>query len=262
MTASAAQRAPITLDGKIAIVTGASRGIGRGIAEVIAGAGATTVIVARTKEALEEVARDVTAAGGRCEAVVADVTQPEDMTRMAETTLERHGRIDVLCHNVGIYPATPLEELPLDEWELVLRTNLTGTFLAVKACLPAMKRRHYGRIVLTGSITGAHVGYPGLSHYAGTKAGMIGFMRTAAVELAAHGITLNAVEPGSIRTEALGGLGQDAIATMQRVIPLGMLGEPEDVGNAALFLASDAARFITGQSIVVDGGQILPELPL
>ena len=125
-----------------------------------------------------------------------------------------------------------------------------------------MKKQHYGRIVLTSSITGARVGYPGLSHYASTKAGMIGFMRTAAVELAAHGITMNAVEPGSIRTEALKALGEDAIATMQRIIPLGMLGEPEDVGNAALFLASDAARFITGQSIVVDGGQILPEIPL
>jgi 3-oxoacyl-[acyl-carrier protein] reductase len=254
--------ASVTLDGKIAIVTGASRGIGRGIAEVFARAGASTLLVARTKSALDEVAGGITSSGGSCETVVADVTRPEDMTRLADGTLERHGRIDVLCHNVGIYPETPLEDIELEEWDQVLRTNLTSTFLAVKACLPAMKEQRYGRIVLTSSITGARVGYPGLSHYAGTKAGMIGFMRTAAVELAAHGITINAVEPGSIRTEALRELGQDAIATMERVIPLGMLGEPEDVGYAALFLASDAARFITGQSIVVDGGQILPEIPL
>jgi 3-oxoacyl-[acyl-carrier protein] reductase len=252
----------VTLDGKVAIVTGASRGIGRGIAEVFARAGASTVLVARTEPALVEVAGGITADGGSCDTMVADVTRPEEMARLAATTLERHGRIDVLCQNVGIYPATPLEEIELEEWDQVLRTNLTGTFVAVKACLPAMKRQRYGRIVLTSSITGARVGYPGLSHYASTKAGMIGFMRTAAVELAAHGITMNAVEPGSIRTEALKALGEDAIATMQRIIPLGMLGEPEDVGNAALFLASDAARFITGQSIVVDGGQILPEIPL
>jgi 3-oxoacyl-[acyl-carrier protein] reductase len=254
--------ASIGLDGKVAIVTGASRGIGRGIAERFAHAGASTVLVARTKSALDEVAEGITATGGSCETVVADVTRQEDMVRLVEETLARQGRIDVLCHNVGIYPATPLEDIGLDEWDEVLRTNLTGTFLAVKACLPAMKERRYGRIVLTSSITGARVGYPGLSHYAATKAGMIGFMRTAAVELAAHGITINAVEPGSIRTEALRALGEDAIATMKRIIPMGMLGEPEDVGNAALFLASDAARFVTGQSIVVDGGQILPEIPL
>jgi 3-oxoacyl-[acyl-carrier protein] reductase len=252
----------IVLDGKIAIVTGASRGIGRGIAEVLARAGALIVLVARTKSALDEVAEGIGASGGSAETAVADVTRQQDMARLVEDTVARHGRIDVLCHNVGIYPATPLQDIELEEWEQVLRTNLTSTFLAVKACLPAMKERRYGRIVLTSSITGARVGYPGLSHYAGTKAGMIGFMRTAAVELAAHGITINAVEPGSIRTEALRALGEDAIATMTRIIPLGMLGEPEDVGNAALFLASDAARFVTGQSIVVDGGQILPEIPL
>jgi 3-oxoacyl-[acyl-carrier protein] reductase len=262
MTESVQSVGGVDLDGKVAIVTGASRGIGRGITEVFARAGASTVLVARTKSALDEVADGITRAGGSCETIVADVTRSEDMTRVAEDTLARHGRIDVLCHCVGIYPATPLEDLGLEEWDEVLRTNLTGTFLAVKACLPAMKEQHYGRIVLVSSITGARVGYRGLSHYASTKAGMIGFMRTAAVELAADGITINAVEPGSIRTEALKGLGQDAIATMKRIIPLGMLGEPEDVGYAALFLASDAARFITGQSIVVDGGQILPEIPL
>ena len=262
MTEGVPTKGSIVLDGKVAIVTGASRGIGRGIAEVLARAGASTVLVARTKSALAEVADGITAAGGSCETVVADVTRAEDMAGLAEGTLDRHGRIDVLCHNVGIYPETPLDEIELDEWDEVVRTNLTSTFLAVKACLPAMRKQRYGRIVLTSSITGPRVGYPGLSHYAGTKAGMLGFMRTAAVELAAHGITMNAVEPGSIRTEALQDLGQDAIATMERVIPLGMLGEPEDVGYAALFLASDAARFITGQSIVVDGGQILPEIPL
>jgi 3-oxoacyl-[acyl-carrier protein] reductase len=144
----------------------------------------------------------------------------------------------------------------------VIDTNLTSTFLAVRACMPVMREQRYGRIVLTSSITGVRTGYPGLSHYSATKAGMLGFMRTAALELAPFGITINAVEPGSIRTEGLAGLGEEAIATMVEHIPVGSLGEPEDIAYTVLFLASDGARFITGQTIVVDGGQTLPELPI
>lgn len=252
----------ISVQGRVAIVTGASRGIGRGIARVLAAAGASVVLVARTQDALDKVAEEIEQTGGSCAVVRADVTSGEDLEHVAQATLERFGAIDALCQNTGIYPEAPLEQLELDEWELVLRTNLTSTFLAVKAVLPAMKERRYGRIVLTSSITGPRVGYPGLSHYAASKSGMNGFMRTAAVELAPHGITINAVEPGSIRTEGLADLGADAIATMEGYIPMRMLGEPEDIGHAVLFLASDGARFITGQSVVVDGGQILPEIPL
>ena len=250
------------VEGKIAIVTGASRGIGRGIANVFARDGASVVLVARTGPALEAVAGEIRDGRGTCGTGVADITRAEDMRRMAEATLAHFGRIDVLCHNAGIYPETPLEQMEQEEWDHVLGTNLTGTFLAVKACLPSMQERRYGRVVLISSITGPRVGYPGLSHYAATKAGMNGFMRTAAVELAPHNITINAVEPGSIRTEGLADLGEDAIAAMERYIPMGTLGEPEDIAHAAAFLASDGARFITGQSIVVDGGQILPEIPL
>jgi 3-oxoacyl-[acyl-carrier protein] reductase len=168
----------------------------------------------------------------------------------------------VFCHNAGIYPETMIEKITEKEWHTVIDTNLTSTFLAVRACMPVMREQRYGRIVLTSSITGVRTGYPGLSHYSATKAGMLGFMRTAALELAPFGITINAVEPGSIRTEGLAGLGEEAIATMVEHIPVGSLGEPEDIAYTVLFLASDGARFITGQTIVVDGGQTLPELPI
>ena len=250
------------IDGKVAIVTGASRGIGRGIARLFAGSGASVLLVARTESTLQAVAGEIADAGGTCEVVVGDITRAEDNERMVQAAVERFGRLDVLCHNAGIYPEARIEDMQLDDWDHVFRTNLTSTFLGVKAALEVMKRQQQGRIVLISSITGPRVGYPGLAHYAATKSGMNGFMRTAAVELAPHGITINAVEPGSIRTEGLAGLGEEAIATMEGYIPMGMLGEPEDIGHAAMFLASDGARFITGQSIVVDGGQILPEIPL
>jgi 3-oxoacyl-[acyl-carrier protein] reductase len=249
------------LDGKVALVTGASRGIGRGIAGVFAAAGAKLVLVARTEAALDAVADGIRAGGGECEVVVADITSAEDTQNAVDAAVARFGRLDVLCHNAGIYPEVLLEDMTIADWDLVMRTNLTSSFLAIKASLPAMKAQRYGRIVLVSSITGPRVGFPGLSHYAASKGGMNGFMRTVALEVAPHNVTINAVEPGSIRTEGLADLGADAIAAMEEYIPMGVLGEPEDIGNAALFLASDDARFITGQSIVVDGGQILPEVP-
>jgi 3-oxoacyl-[acyl-carrier protein] reductase len=198
----------------------------------------------------------------RTVAVAGDVTVAEDIQRVIETACERFGRLDVFCHCAGIYPQTPIEEIDMDEWSSVIDTNLTSTFLIVKACIPVMREQHYGRIVLISSITGSRTGYPGLSHYSATKAGMSGFMRTAALELAPFDVTINGIEPGSIRTEGLADLGEEAIETMVKNIPLGSLGEPEDIAYAAVFLASDAARFITGQTIIVDGGQTLPEIPV
>ena len=139
--------------------------------------------------------------------------------------------------------------------------NLTGTFLSVKACLPQMMHQGYGRIVLTASITGPITGFPGLAHYGATKAGMLGFMRTAAIEFARHQITINAVLPGNIRTEGVAGLGDDFARRVAQAIPVGRMGEPEDVAAAALFFASAEAKHITGQSRVVDGGQVLPQSP-
>jgi 3-oxoacyl-[acyl-carrier protein] reductase len=181
------------------------------------------------------------------------------MEDMARTAADRNGGIDVLCANAGMFPQAPLEDMTPEQWDEVLTTNLKGTFLAVKAALPHLKKSGEGRIVITSSITGPVTGFPGWSHYGASKAGQLGFLRTAAIELAKYGITINAVMPGNIITEGLEGLGEDYLRTMAASIPLKRLGRVEDIGYAALFLASKEAGYITGQTIVVDGGQILPE---
>jgi 3-oxoacyl-[acyl-carrier protein] reductase len=178
---------------------------------------------------------------------------------MAAEALNRYGSIDVLCANAGIFPAAKLGEMTAADFDHVIGTNLKGTFLSVSACLPTMKRQNKGRIVLTSSITGPITGYPGWTHYGASKAGQLGFMRTAAIELAPWNITVNAVMPGNIFTEGLDGLGDDYLATMAASIPMKRLGSVDDIANAALFFASEEAAYITGQTLVIDGGQVLPE---
>jgi len=178
---------------------------------------------------------------------------------MARAALERHGGIDIVCSNAGIFPAARLGEMTAADWDQVLDINLKGTFLTVQACLAGLKAQGKGRIIVTSSITGPITGYPGWSHYAASKAGQLGFVRTAAIELAPHNITVNAVLPGNILTEGVEALGAEYIARMTSAIPQRRLGTVEDVAYAALFLASDEAGFISGQTIVVDGGQVLPE---
>ena len=182
----------------------------------------------------------------------------EKMVRLA---VERWGRLDVLCANAGIFPQAKLEEMTEADFERVMNVNVKGTFLSVQAAIPVMKKQGYGRIVLTSSITGPITGYPGWAHYGASKAAQLGFMRTAAIELAPYGITVNAVQPGNIATEGLDGLGDEYLAQMARCIPMKRLGTPEDIGTAVLFFASKEAHYVTGQSLVVDGGQILPESP-
>jgi 3-oxoacyl-[acyl-carrier protein] reductase len=181
------------------------------------------------------------------------------MQRMARVAQETHGGIDVLLSNAGIFPSVRIEDMSEQEWDKVHAVNLKGAFLAVKACLPHMKQQQHGRVVLTSSITGPVTGYAGWAHYGATKAGMLGFMRTAALELAPHNVTINAIMPGNIKTGGLEDIGEEYLQQMREAIPLGKLGEPEDVAYAALFLASDEAKYITGQTLIVDGGQILPE---
>jgi 3-oxoacyl-[acyl-carrier protein] reductase len=178
---------------------------------------------------------------------------------MAATAVERLGGIDVLCANAGIFPDSRLADMSDDDIEQVLGTNVRGTILSVQACLPALSRSGHGRVILTSSITGPITGFPGWSHYGASKAAQLGFMRTAAIELAAGGITVNAVLPGNIITEGLADLGEDYLRSMTASVPLRRLGTVADIGHAALFLASDEAGYITGQTIVVDGGQVLPE---
>jgi 3-oxoacyl-[acyl-carrier protein] reductase len=249
------------LKGKVAIITGASKGIGRGVAKVFAAEGAQVVLVSRTEKDLKDVVAEITKTGGTASYVIADITKPEDMKNMAETTLKNFGRIDILVHNAaGIYPPSRIDVMTNDEWHSAIKTNLDGTFYAVKAVLPAMKQQNYGRIVFTSSISGPRVGLPTKSHYTASKGGMNGFMKTIAIELAKYNITVNAVEPGNIETEGLK-KNNDAKAVAERTkpIPMGRLGTPEETAYAHLFLASDEARYITGQSIIVDGGQTLPE---
>jgi 3-oxoacyl-[acyl-carrier protein] reductase len=178
---------------------------------------------------------------------------------MMQTAADAFGGIDVLCVNAGIFPSAKLESMSDENWDDVLDTNLKGMFLTVQAALPALKKSAAGRIILTSSITGPITGYPGWSHYGASKAGMLGFMNTAAIELARHGITINAILPGNIVTEGLQALGAEYLHKMAASIPLKRLGDVNDIGYAALFLASLEAAYITGQTLVVDGGQILPE---
>lgn len=251
---------PALLGGKTALITGATRGIGRGIAGVFAAAGASLVLTGRDAKAGQRAVDAVEAAGGKAWFTVADMRDQAAVQAAVAAAQERFGGLDILVQNAGVYPEVPIEHMTEADWDLVHGTNLRGTFFAVQACIPVMRDRGGGRIILISSITGARTGFPGLAHYGATKAGMNGFMRTAALELAPYGITINAVEPGSIRTEGLADLGAAALAAMEECIPLRRLGEPSEVGATALFLASDLASYITGQSIVVDGGQTLPEI--
>ena len=248
-----------SVEGRSVIVTGSSKGIGKGIATVFANQGARVLIVARGLSDAEATVAEIRESGGTASAFSADVTKSEELDAMAAAATERHGGIDVLCCNAGIFPQSHLENMSSDEWDLVLGTNLKGTFLAIKSCLPYLKKSSCGRIILTSSITGPITGYPGWTHYGASKSGQLGFMKTACMEFAKYGITINAVMPGNIITEGLMGLGEDYLETMAASIPLKRLGSVTDIGNAALFFASDEAGYITGQTIVVDGGQTIPE---
>jgi 3-oxoacyl-[acyl-carrier protein] reductase len=255
--------APGRLDGKVAIVTGAGRGNGRAIAQVFGQAGARVLVVDRDPAGASQTAEAITSSGGTASAFQADVGRQADNEAMASAAVERYGRLDILCANAGIYPVASVEEITEELWDRVLGINLKSVLFGVKACLPHMKVQGGGRIVVTSSITGPRVSMPGLSHYSASKGGINGFIRSAALELAPHRITLNAVEPGNILTEGIREMNRpEHIEAMARTIPLKRLGDPEDVAYAMLFLASDEAGYITGQSVIVDGGQTLPEFPL
>ncbi len=248
-----------SIEGRSVIVTGASKGIGKGIARVFARQGARVMLVARGEADTARAVAEIRADGGTAELFSCDVADWAAVQRMVAATLEAFGGIDVLCANAGVFPQTKLIDMEPEEWDHVLDTNLKSTFLCVKACIPAFEQAGKGRVIITSSITGPVTGFPGWAHYGASKSGQLGFLRTAAMELARYQTTINAVMPGNIITEGLEGLGQDYLDTMAASIPLNRLGIVEDIGHAALFFASDEAGYITGQTIVVDGGQILPE---
>ena len=248
------------LKGKSVIVTGGSKGIGRGIARVFARAGANVTISARGEEALKEACEELNTVGdGQVRHETCDVSDWDSVRAMVDSAATAQGGLDVICANAGFYPQTKIVDMDPEEWDGVMAGNLRSTFLSVKAAIPHFEKAGKGRVVLTSSITGPVTGFPGWSHYGASKAGQLGFLRTAAMELARYNTTINAVLPGNIYTEGLADLGQEYLDTMAASIPLKRLGDVEDIGNAALFFASDEAGYITGQQIVVDGGQILPE---
>jgi 3-oxoacyl-[acyl-carrier protein] reductase len=248
---------PIT--GRTVLVTGGTRGIGRGIAQTFAGAGARVAISGRDRASGETAAAELAAGGGEVAYIQADVSSAADSERMVSETVKRFGGLDVLCANAGVFPSARIEDMTEEEIDSIFATNVKGMMLSVKAAIPALARSGHGRVIVTSSITGPITGFPGWSHYGATKAAQLGWVRTAAIELAKSAITVNAVLPGNIITEGLEEMGADYLRQMGASIPLRRLGATADIGNAALFFATDEAAYITGQTIVVDGGQILPE---
>jgi 3-oxoacyl-[acyl-carrier protein] reductase len=248
------------LDGRTVIVTGGSKGIGKGIARVFVRAGANVLVAGRDEGTLQAAAEDLSKeSGGRVETVVGDVSKVADCRLIADTAVERFGGIDVLCANAGIFPEKLLTEMTEDDVDEVFASNVKGTKFSVQACLPALEASGRGRVILTSSITGPITGFPGWSHYGASKAAQLGFLRTAAIELAPKRVTVNAVMPGNVMTEGMVAMGEAYIREAEAIIPQHRLGSVEDIGYAALFFATDEAAYITGQTIIVDGGQVLPE---
>ena len=245
-----------SLKGRSVLVTGGSKGIGKGIARVFAEAGAKVAIMARQLDLAQAAAKDI---GHAAFGIGGDVTSLSSLEAAIASVVKQNGALDVLCANAGIFPAARLEEMSEAQWDEVMDTNLKGTFLTLKAAIPHLKKSDQGRVIITSSITGPVTGYPGWTHYGASKSGQLGFMRTACLELAKYGITVNAVMPGNIMTEGMAGNGEAYIKSMEASVPLKRLGTPEDIGHAALYFASKEAAYVTGQTIVVDGGQILPE---
>jgi 3-oxoacyl-[acyl-carrier protein] reductase len=252
----------VSLTDRAALITGATHGIGRGVAEYFAAAGARIVFSGRDTAAGAELEGKLRAAGAAATFAPADLLDPAAPGALVERAVGELGGLDVIVNSAGIYPAIALAELTLDDWERVLRINLTAAMLLTQAALPALERSGSGRIVMISSITGPRTGFAALAHYGASKAGLDGFVRSAAVELGPSGITVNSVAPGTILTPTLGALlDEPSLALLQdRVIPARRIGQPADIAAAAAYFASAQASFVTGQSLIVDGGQTLPEI--
>ncbi|MDU2065620.1 MAG: 3-oxoacyl-[acyl-carrier-protein] reductase [Sporomusaceae bacterium] len=245
------------LDGKVALVTGASRGIGRAVAIQLAQSGAKVVInYAGNRQAAEEVLAAIEAMKGEAILVQGDVSKADAVESMVKQAVERFGRIDILVNNAGITRDGLLMRLKEEDWDAVLNTNLKGVFYCTKAVSKLMMKQRSGKIINMTSVVGV-MGNAGQSNYAAAKAGVIGFTKSMAKELAARNIQVNAVAPGFIATDMTDVLPEAVKADLENKIPLQKLGQPEDIANAVLFLASDFASYITGQVLHVDGGMVM-----
>ncbi|HNP71216.1 MAG TPA: 3-oxoacyl-[acyl-carrier-protein] reductase [Kouleothrix sp.] len=247
----------LNLNDKVALVTGGSRGIGRAIATTLAAAGATVVVNYKgNAAAADEVLQAIAAADGQASAIQADISQAAEVERLFKAVIERYGRLDILVNNAGITRDTLLLRMKEDDFDAVISTNLRGVFLCTKAALRPMGKARGGRIINITSVVGL-MGNAGQANYAAAKAGIVGFTKSTAREMASRGITVNAVAPGYIETELTGVLSDQIKTAILENIPLGRMGTPQDVANLVCFLASDAAAYITGQTLTVDGGMVM-----
>ncbi|VVM98609.1 Dihydroanticapsin 7-dehydrogenase [Pseudomonas fluorescens] len=247
--------------GKTVLVTGGAQGIGRAIVEVFALRGARVMIADLRLTQAQALAEDLTARACQVEAVDIDLADATAVFKLVKGIERDWGRLDILIHNAGYFPLTPFVEITPSILDRTLAVNLSALFWLTQAALPMFQRQGSGCVLVTSSVTGPRVAYPGLSHYAASKAGVNGFIRNAALELAGYQVRVNGVEPGMIATPAMDNLGDDQVnGDIASRVPLGRLGTAEDIAGAMLFLASDLAAYITGQTIVVDGGSTLPEV--
>ena len=248
-----------TLNDQVAVVTGAAKGIGKGIAAVLAREGARLVLADLDAQAVVATAAELTRAGYDARAVGVDVTDRDGVDAFAAAIVNDYGRVDIVAANAGIYPECLLGSVDDAFWDHVMAVNVKGALHIMQAFLPVMTSRQYGRVVMTSSITGPITGQAEAAAYGASKAAMLGFMRSAAIEVATRGITVNAVMPGNVRTPGWLAQSEQQKRALLAAIPIGRLADPEDIGWAVRFLASPEAAYITGQTLIVDGGQVLPE---
>jgi 3-oxoacyl-[acyl-carrier protein] reductase len=253
MADAPARRIRVDLTGQVALVTGASRGIGKAIAVALGKSGAKVACVARNEEKLKETAAEIAAAGGAASIHLCDVADSAAVQATIDAVVAAHERLDVVVNNAGITKDTLLPVMSDDDWDQVLAANLRSVFLFTRAAARVMMRQRYGRIINMSSVSGL-VGNPGQSNYSASKAGIIGFTQTVARELAKRKITVNAICPGFIATDMAEALGPAIIDEVKKRIPMQRIGEAEEIADAVLYLASDSGSYITGQVLVVDGG--------